>query len=200
KVACSYVCLWDEMNCSPPTANPAESMNATVEKWLQWKEVSIDRFITLSYSFMRFYVNEIRRGYCGSGSYRLKTGYRQFSSDSGLLTTTKCYDIDQILVKIKESVEKQKQTTSSTNFTSSFSNIDSNDNSIIEEEETNENLNSTTTTLSSTIFNQANDNVKRCSMTVEQKAQMIEDLALLSFDPKTDRAAAKQYQTELVNK
>ncbi|CAF1499279.1 unnamed protein product, partial [Didymodactylos carnosus] len=91
--------VWNEISNSGPTFNPAESMNAVIKRWTQWKELSIDRFVTMSYPLMGYYVNEIRRGYCGRGSHDLRVAeyaaelYLQgwaplliFSGGTGVLT------------------------------------------------------------------------------------------------------------------
>ena len=59
--------LFDEE--SGVTANPIESLNAVFKRWLAWKEVSLDALAQMFFLVNGFYVNEIKRGLCGMGTY-----------------------------------------------------------------------------------------------------------------------------------
>jgi hypothetical protein len=57
--------LFDEM--SGVTNNPMESLNAVFKRWLAWKELSLDSLAQMFYLVTGFYVNEVKRGFCGLG-------------------------------------------------------------------------------------------------------------------------------------
>jgi hypothetical protein len=58
--------LFDEI--SGVTNNPSESFNAVIKRWLSWKELSLDALVQMFYLTLGFYVNEVRRGFCGYGT------------------------------------------------------------------------------------------------------------------------------------
>lgn len=49
------------------TNNPIESLNAVFKRWLAWKELALDALAQIFYLVTGFYVNEIKRGFCGVG-------------------------------------------------------------------------------------------------------------------------------------
>ena len=54
------------------TNNMSESMNVILKRLLEWKEVQCDSAV-LSFRFLQvYYHNELLRGLCGTGSFRLK--------------------------------------------------------------------------------------------------------------------------------
>ena len=60
------------INHSGITNNMSESMNPILKRLLEWKEVQCDSAV-LSFRFLQvYYHNELLRGLCGTGSFRLK--------------------------------------------------------------------------------------------------------------------------------
>lgn len=50
------------------TTNSIESLNAVFKRWLAWKEISLDSLAQMFYLVNGFYVNEVKRGFCGIGT------------------------------------------------------------------------------------------------------------------------------------
>ncbi len=44
-----------------------ESLNAVFKRWLAWKELALDALAQMFFLVTGFYVNEIKRGFCGTG-------------------------------------------------------------------------------------------------------------------------------------
>ena len=49
------------------TSGKGGPLNAVFKRWLEWKELALDTLAHMFYLVTGFYVNEIRRGFCGVG-------------------------------------------------------------------------------------------------------------------------------------
>ncbi|CAF1143214.1 unnamed protein product, partial [Didymodactylos carnosus] len=174
----------EQLANAPPTSNAAESMNSAIKKYLHFKQQSMDRFVTNTYPFMGYYVTEIHRGYCQLGSYKLKSEYHHLAADPNILTVNKTYNIDDVLVQIKEHLMKEKKNQTNVHSRSlfTFNMFESNEDDIEDIDETSDNSSLTTTAASTSSVNQPNSTVVKHSMTTEEKAKMIISQRLVSFD------------------
>lgn len=84
------------------TNNVVESMNVVVKRLMEWKEVPIDS-VVLSLNFLQnFYHNELVRGFCGVGNFKLKQRHKSAALErDDIEMPSEIYQPDQIVEIVK---------------------------------------------------------------------------------------------------
>ena len=72
------------------TTNQSEAFNRVVKDLQQWKEAPVDVMILSLFQLQTYLHNEIQRGMCGLGEYRLKSNYRSLLKEPGEVDLLKC--------------------------------------------------------------------------------------------------------------
>ena len=57
------------------TTNQSEGFNTVLKQYQHWKEIPIDSLVLGLYHLQVYYNNEVQRGYCGLGEYKLRSQY-----------------------------------------------------------------------------------------------------------------------------
>ncbi|CAF1632022.1 unnamed protein product, partial [Didymodactylos carnosus] len=84
------------------TSNCVEGINYVYKELNDWKIVTIDRLV-LSLNFLQgYYINEVLRGYCSVGGYKLKSGYECLRMDLSMLLLLNTYHPGEVVQRIKE--------------------------------------------------------------------------------------------------
>ena len=122
------------------TNNPMESLNAVFKRWLAWKELSLDSLAQMFYLVNGFYVNEIKRGFCGVGKcnffhfffifnfqyvfymffiggYHLRQDYIDSRTDASFLSLITSFSPDEAVNRMKEILLKKQTSLLETNDT-----------------------------------------------------------------------------------
>jgi len=82
------------------TTNSSESFNCVMKRLQEWKEAPIDCIALSLLRLTQFYVNEVRRGRCGLGSYSLRPGLP--STAVWLPSTEAIYDPTVIVQNVRD--------------------------------------------------------------------------------------------------
>lgn len=137
------------------TNNPIESLNAVFKRWLAWKELALDSLTQMFFLVNGFYVNEVKRGFCGVGKcnvfclssfsifnvyfflfflggYHLREAYLNSKTDAAFLSLVKSFSPDEAVNRMKDILKKQTPELAA-NDTSV---LEDNDTSILEDNET----------------------------------------------------------------
>ncbi|CAF1432812.1 unnamed protein product, partial [Didymodactylos carnosus] len=152
---------------SGSASNGAESINAKVKRWIEWKETSVDTFIQKSYL-------------C---NFHLTSTNKCYEIEPSTIPTVTQFDPEKILIDIRE---RAKLTSSSlSNAFSTFTNSDTNINDNNNDSNDNESQNAQQRP-SQTGSTPSSPQLWRVpeSMTRVEKARLLFDLDLVSFDSK----------------
>ncbi len=108
-----------------------ESFNAVFKRWLAWKELSLDSLAQMFYLVNDFYVNDIKRGFCGVGKcnvfhfffifnfqyvfymffiggYHLRQDYIDSRTDASFLSLITSFSPDEAVNRMKEILLKKQ--------------------------------------------------------------------------------------------
>ena len=58
------------------TNNSSEGMNTVIKRLMGWKEVPVDTAVLCFYHLQNFYLNEILRGLCNTGNFKIRTEFQ----------------------------------------------------------------------------------------------------------------------------
>ena len=64
------------------TNNMAESLNHAIKRIQAWKEMKADVIALSFYKFQNYYLQEILRGFCGLGKFKLKDEFHRLKKHS----------------------------------------------------------------------------------------------------------------------
>ena len=83
------------------TTNQSESFNAVLKALQHWKEVPLDAIVLSFYYLQIYYHNEIQRGFCGIGTYKLLSEFSCLQCSTDELRILKAMPPDEIVQSIK---------------------------------------------------------------------------------------------------
>ena len=83
------------------TNNVAESLNAVIERLLDWKELPVDCLCLSLYYLQTFYFGEIQRCMFGIGEYKLRKESESLQQGSDEVRIPKSYSPEEIIEKMK---------------------------------------------------------------------------------------------------
>lgn len=88
------------------TNNSAESMNAVIKRLLNWKEAPADTLILCLQKLQLYYWNEILRGFCNLGQYRLRSEFGNLIQNvEEIQFPTNICNPQDIIDKVKENIQ-----------------------------------------------------------------------------------------------
>ena len=85
------------------TNNQSESLNMVIKDLMKWKEAPIDCIVLSLYLLQSFYVNEIKRGFCGIGEYKLDAQFHSIVTDPSSIEYTPFLSPESIVDSIRKS-------------------------------------------------------------------------------------------------
>jgi len=86
------------------TTNQSESFNAVLKALQHWKEAPVDTIVLSFFYLQIYYHNEIQRGFCGIGSYKLSSEFSCLQCSTDELRILKAIPPDEIVKNIKSKI------------------------------------------------------------------------------------------------
>ena len=84
------------------TTNQSEAFNSVSKRLQNWREVPIDAIVLGLYHLQAFYLNEVRRGFAGLGSYSLSDDFVAAKQSPDEIQTISVYSHLDIVNKIRK--------------------------------------------------------------------------------------------------
>ena len=84
------------------TTNQSEAFNSVLKRFQSWREVPINAIVLGLYHLQAFYLNEVRRGFAGLGSYSLSDEFAAAKQSPDEIQTISVYSPLDIVDKIKK--------------------------------------------------------------------------------------------------
>ena len=86
------------------TTNQSEAFNSVLKRLQNWREVPIDAIVLGLYHLQAFYLNEVRRGFAGLGSYSLSDEFEAAKQSPDEIQTITVYSPLDIVDQIRKRV------------------------------------------------------------------------------------------------
>lgn len=92
------------------TTNQSEAFNSVLKRLQNWREVPIDAIVLGLYHLQAFYLNEVRRGFAGLGSYSLSDEFIAAKQSPDEIQTISVYSPLDIVDQIRKRVFSEMNT------------------------------------------------------------------------------------------